>query len=505
MSIESDRGPSSDRMDTETTELKHRAFAGVTVLLSWNYASLFVAFLGNLVLARLLTPRDFGLVAIGATVMLVTTALTEGGLGSGLIQRPGRPTEAELRTLTGVQLALATFATAVIVAVAVPWGTIGQVTALMVTALPISALQIPGRVVLIRSVRVRSQATVDASALLAQYVWSISTVLLGMGVWGFASGTVARAVVGTAVMAAIPGAGLRRPSFERIRDFGELASFGARFQGVWIVVVVREQLVNVVTGVSGGIGTLGLWSLANRLMQVPYAPVEALIRVTFPTMSHLLAQKRETRPLVERFARVTAVGSAIILSAFVGSAPGLVPALFGDDWSGLVPALPGACLGLMIAAPLRTATSGYLFAADRPNTVLWSSIIYGVALVAVTAALLPLVGIAAIGLAWVAGAVGEGIVVAREVRRLSDARVVVQIIRPLLAAVLGGTAGWLAANEIGNDLVAGVAGGSVAFLVTLAVLFAISRRSLAEFFRTSKQSVRHALGRENVPRPVVIE
>ena len=149
----------------EPADLRRRAYVGVLSIFSWNYVSLFVAFLGNLVLARLLTPADFGIVAVGTTVSLLAIALTEGGLGSRLIQRPEAPSEAELRTLTGVQLSTTGVATVLIIICALPFGVVGQVTALMVTALPIGALQTAGRTLLIRNLRVSSLAATDVAGL----------------------------------------------------------------------------------------------------------------------------------------------------------------------------------------------------------------------------------------------------------------------------------------------------------------------------------------------------
>ena len=88
----SDTDPDSDRKPELTrAEVRTRASAGIFFRVSSGVLTLLIGFFGNLVLARLLTPKDFGLVAIGATVTLVASALAEGGLASGLIRRPDPP------------------------------------------------------------------------------------------------------------------------------------------------------------------------------------------------------------------------------------------------------------------------------------------------------------------------------------------------------------------------------------------------------------------------------
>ena len=193
-------------------EIRRRASAGLFVVASWGLANLLTAFFGNLVLARLLDPRAFGVVAVGSTVMIISAAVAEGGLGNAFVRRPEPPTAADLRTLTGVQLSFSMIVVVVVVAVGLSLGEVGQVTALMVLGLPLASAQSAGRVRLARDLHFRQITLIDAMSVLTYYAWSIAAVLLGAGVWGLASGTVARAAAGMVVVALIPSARLHRPS-----------------------------------------------------------------------------------------------------------------------------------------------------------------------------------------------------------------------------------------------------------------------------------------------------
>ena len=96
----------SDVLGLPRAEVRRRSLAGVFYLTSQNLANLLIGFFASLVLARMLTPNDFGVVAIGSTAILLAGALADGGLGAGMIRRPEPPTRAELRTLNGIQLTL---------------------------------------------------------------------------------------------------------------------------------------------------------------------------------------------------------------------------------------------------------------------------------------------------------------------------------------------------------------------------------------------------------------
>jgi len=472
---DSDDGVSSTMPAAEgVSEIKRRAFAGVMLVSGWNLISLLVAFLGNVVLARLLTPQDFGVVAIGATVLLVVGALTEGGMGAGLLRRPERPVPAELRTLTGVQLALTATAALLISAVALPFGTGGAVVAFMSIALPIFGLQTASRVMLNRDIQFRWITIIDAIGIVGSYAWSIAAVLAGLGVWGLASGSIARAVASTVILPFIPGGQLYRPTLEKLREFRPLVRFGIRFQLNWVVIVLRDQALNVVILLIAGVSTLGLSALAFRVLQVANVLGDAVGRVMFPTIARLLSEGEDVRPVLERAIRLTATVSAIFLAGFVASTPGLVPALFGPKWSDVIWIFPGATLGVMIASTIVYSSVGYLYAADRPGVVARASVAHGVGSIAATACLLPVIGVAGIGVGVAAGAIADGIAVVPMVHRLTGAKVVRPVVRPLIAGVLGATPGWLLANSRG-DFLSGVAGGALAAGLTFTALVLLAR------------------------------
>jgi O-antigen/teichoic acid export membrane protein len=476
-------------------ELRRRAFAGVFVAFSGGLLNLFLAFGGNLVLARLLTPHDFGVVAVGSTVILIASAFADGGLGAALVRRPEPPLPSELRTLTGVQLAVLTPAATAIALVAAPFGTIGEVTALMVFAMPITSLQTAGRLTLSRSLRLRSIFVVDAIGLTTFYVWAIFMVaFFGLGVWGLASAGIARAVAGTLSMVVTPAGGLYRPTLERLRELRETLVFGVRFQATWLVAVLREQGLNATTGVIAGVSTLGLWSLGQRLMLLPQLLQEAIGRVVFPTMAHVLAAGDEIKPLIERTARLSGTCFALLMSGFVAVAPALVPLVFGEKWSDVTLVLPGACLALLVAGTAVNPAASYLWAAGHPEVVLRAVILNAAIVIAASAALLPALGLVAVGVSLTAGAVAESLVLAPTLRRLSGASLLSAVPVPVAAATAGAALGWWISTSGLPSAADVVVSGLVAAATTAAVFAVLSRAALIDLSQVATKSFRHAFG-----------
>ena len=485
----------SETQEPSSTEIRRRATAGFAVVVSWSLVSLIVAFFGNVALARLLTPTDFGIFAVGSTVLLITAAFAEGGLGSGLVRRPEPPSRAELRTLQGVQLALTGLVAALIVLIAMNFGATGRVVATMACALPLASLQSPGRLVLNRAIRLRAASAVEMVAVVLSYAWSITGAALGFGVWALATGTVVRATVGSLAMAVVPGAGLHRPSLRGLRAFAPIIRFGARFQATWFVIVVRDQLVNVAIGARGDVHVLGLWSLATRLMLVPATIPESLSRVVYPMFSRTLSAGEDPSRTIARMARLGTIAAALTFPPFVASSVGLVPIVFGEQWNGVAEVLPIASLGVLLTTAILPVGIGYLFAADRPTVVLRAITTGAVLWLGATIALVPALGATAGAVGWVLGIVGEAGVVAVSVRKAALINMLRPVAAPALIAIGAAVTGVVAAHLLGPTLAASLVSGALAFFVALGALTLFDRTTLTDFVSVGRRSLRGALAR----------
>jgi O-antigen/teichoic acid export membrane protein len=475
-------------------ELKRRASGGIFIVGSRGLAILLVSFGGTVVVARLLTPRDFGVVAIGASLVLFASVISDGGLGGGLIRRAEPPAREELQALTALQLALTVGLVVATAVIAAPFGTIGWVTALMVSSTPVVALQVPGKILLERSLSYRPLAFLEVSQVLTYHMWAIGLVVAGFGVWGLATATIARAAAGSLIMARVSPVGLVRPGFSwrRIRP---LMAFGVRFQAASAMWLVRDQGMNASIAAVASVSTLGLWSLARRLMEIPFLLFDSVWRVSFPTMSRLVANKEDVAPLIERAVAMAAVGTGVVVTGLAGSAPGLIPGLFGEQWRGSSSVVPAACLGLGIGGSVSVATVGYLYAVGDASAVLRAGVLQTIAWFLVTLPLLPVLGVSAVGLGWFVSSVVDAVVLGRATVKSTRVRLVRPLVAPLAVGVFSACVGWVIADRGGASLVSGLAGGACSVLCFHAGLVVFRRQLLWETFRFAAGSMRAATSR----------
>ena len=456
--------------------IRDRGAAGAGLLTIRAAGAQAVAFIGTVVLAHQLTPTMLGMVAFGTTIVTIGNFFADGGLGAALIRRGDDPTVDELRALLALQVMLALVIALGATVVGLQAGTTGAVTAIMAWSLPLLALRAPHAIALERSLEYRPIATTEFAESLVYYAWAIATVAAGWGVWGVASAAIARAVTGSVLMTAASPLKVITPRVGQ-GTLRSMLAFGIGFQAVGLAGLVRAQGVNLVIAAVAGEQVLGYWSVAYRLMQVPFWVFHALWRVSYPTMARLRARGEDTRLTVERFARVTALLSGAMLAPLAASAHLVVPALFGASWAPSAAPLAWASAGLVISGPISVATAGYMYAEKGVRTPLVATVINGAVWIALTAILLPPLGIAGVGIAWMVASWTEAGVFSRALHRAGVA-VARMIIVPVVAAVASALLAYAAQTPLAPSLVPGIATAVVALAVYVALSYVFNRPDL---------------------------
>ena len=272
-------------------------------VVSWGFASIAITFLGSLVLARHLTPHDFGVIAIGQTVATLATVTSDGGIASGFIRRPDiLPRRPQVHQWcptshhdppghdhhsSGAPVRPCWIPDRAHRLVAADREPAGRRARRADTRAPISGDRVHG-------------STWNAGVLRV----SIAGVLMGHGVWSLASGMLIRAVVSTLVIGGIVGWATIVPSFRRYHDVLGVMGFGIGFSMTNLTYVLYEQAKNVIIVLIGGINALGIWALATRILQLPALIFRPIDSVAFPAFAQVISSGRNPRPVLERVARL---------------------------------------------------------------------------------------------------------------------------------------------------------------------------------------------------------
>ena len=457
-------------------DIGRRAASGAALLTAKGTLAQVLGLLSTIVVTRLLVPHQLGLYAIALSISAFLLLVGSGvGTASALIRRPTAPEHADLRAYTAFQLAASSVLAGVVILATRPFGSIGDLTAVMILSAPIVAFRGAGLIVLERRLLYKRIAAAETAEMVTYYAWTIATVAVGWGVWGLATATVARALVGTAFILALAPTGIVWPRWDRMR-IRAILGIGLRVQAVDLVVALRDQILILGAAAVGSVTVVAYWSLVLRIVQAPQSLLMQLVRVSFPAMSRIRSAGGDPGRLLPQILPVATILTGTLLVP-LAAAPALVPLLFGAKWAPAAGALTLVCIAVIVHTPMLIACQSYLWTAGDAKTPLRAQIVDLVVVVGIGLPLVPVLGVLGLAIGGVACAVANTVVLARTVDRQTNVNVVRHIRGPVLSWILAAAAAWVCAEAPGPLLLRATLSVCVAVGVYIGLLF-LTRREL---------------------------
>jgi O-antigen/teichoic acid export membrane protein len=391
--------------DGRRSDLGATAARGVGILVSRTLALQLLTVGVTLVLARLLSPADYGLFAIAAAVQSVAQVASGAGLSAALIRQAEDPTLRQRRAVSGFLLTTGSAFTAATLAVAfaaLPAAGVRAeaipVIAVTTIAVPIYALRAVPMVLLERHLSFGRVAVVETAETLAFNAFALAGALAGLGAYSLAG-----AVPATAAAGLLAARSLTRPGTGVSFDLGAvrpLAEFGLRASLLQLLTLARGLgFVTLVTAVAGT-ATAGFYAMASRLFSFPAALASAMQRVSFPA----LARSSSERP--RRAARAAALSAVLVslpLALLAGTSHALVTVLLGDRWLPTVDLILASSPGILLAASAIPAMIGLALSEGRPEAPIAAVVGSAIAMVAICLAAVPAWDTTGVGIAMSVG------------------------------------------------------------------------------------------------------
>lgn len=460
---------------------------------------LVIGLCGYLIFARVLSPTEFGTVALGLSITFFGHFLADAGLGAALLRRHEPPTKLELASVIGLQLAVMSLSIVIAVLIALVFDSrTAAVTAVFLGALPLLAMRVPAAISLERELRYGPLVVVDVFEVLVFNAIAVTAVLLGSGPFGLAGATIVKTVAGTIALSRLAPGFIMMPRL-RLAPLRAILRFGVMFQASGAVTLVRDLVGNVLVVAIGGYAMAGLAAIAGRVINVPVMMFQAISRVSFPAMSRLLGAGEDPRRPIERGVAIGAILASGLLVPLAAGGPDALVFILGEPWREAGTILPIVCLGLGIGMPISVIASGYLYALGDARTPLTANLAFTVAALASCAALLPLVGFLAVGVAAGVGSLMSLTVLSRAVRRHAGVRTASYVIRPVGAGITAFAAGSAASAIMSAPVTAAAVGAATSLAVYLGGLAIIDRTGLTTTAGLVVRSVRRVARAESTP------
>jgi PST family polysaccharide transporter len=327
------------------SDVNARAARGIRSLMGRMLVVQVMTFGAGIVLARSLTPAQFGLYFIATFFVSTFGMFADLGFGPSLIQQGKEIHVRELRVSLTLQLA----ATAVVVgllAVAGHWvarlyphASHATVWLIRVLALQLflTAFRSMSVLQLERDLRYGRVAAIEVVEAVAYQGVAVGLAVAGLGVWSFAIAVLVRGVAGTTIAFAMSPWRVGF-AFDR-RIARDLLRFGVPFQLSSIVQQAGGWLTPVLVGSLSGPGAVGFLGWASSNARKPLMLVDNVMRVAFPHFARLQHDRWEVERVLSQYLRVLLLASGLWVAEIIVAAPGLVPAIYGGKWLPAIPSL----------------------------------------------------------------------------------------------------------------------------------------------------------------------
>jgi len=333
-------------VDTFSTEhlhadLKGRSVRGGLLTLTSQGTQFFLTTISTVVLARLLTPADFGLVAMVTAITGLGQAFADLGLSEATIQREDI-SHKQVSTLfwinvaIGTTLMLATIGLAPVLAWFYGEPRLKEITLLVSLTFLIGGLRVQHDALLRRQMRFSSLAIRDVASTALAVPFGIVLAWRGAGYWALVALPLTLNATATTLswlMARwIPG--LPR----RDAKVGSMLVFGGNVAASYVVCNLNRSADSVLIGWHWGAGPLGLYSRAYNLLMLPVRQLAAPARsVAVPAFSRTQAEpERFARYYLRAINLIMWIITPVFGFLFVAAEPVIVLAL-GKQWQAAAP------------------------------------------------------------------------------------------------------------------------------------------------------------------------
>jgi teichuronic acid exporter len=297
---------------------------------------------GTLVVVRLLTPEDYGLMAKVAVVCTIASAIAELGLGAAIVRSIDLARD-DLRKIYGVSLLFGAGMTTAVIAAAPLLARLFQEPRLSAPIsvaslqIMIGALAIVPSALWTRDLSFQRLSKIEMGSGVASIAATLLLALLGASVWALVLGTLFGSIVRSVSLLTF---GERVSPRFSLRGIGEQLKFGLTLVGNRVSYFIVVQSDVLIGSMFLSTTEIGQYAVALQLATLPMTKVMGTINeITLP----VVAQQQGDRPKV-RQAVLKSIGliSLIAFPALWGIsavAPELVYVLFGTKWLDVVPAL----------------------------------------------------------------------------------------------------------------------------------------------------------------------
>lgn len=332
--------------------LKQKTVKGVGWSFADNIANSGITFLVGLVLANILTPEEYGIMAMVTIFIAVSNSIVDSGFSNALIRKINirsvdYNTVFYFNLIVSIFLYLILYVSAPAISVFFKEPVLVDVMRVIGWILIINALAIIPRTIFVRNINFKAQTKVSLIASVSSGVIGIGMALTGWGVWSLVGQQLSRQLLNTVFLWFFCR---WRPLWEfSIQSFKELFGFGSKLLASGLIDTIYRDIYYLIIGRFYSAADLGQYTRASQFNTIFSSNLTSVVqRVSYPVLSSI---QNEPERLLGAYRRVIKTTMLITFACMLGLAAvakPLIVILIGEKWLPAVYFLQIICFSGML-------------------------------------------------------------------------------------------------------------------------------------------------------------
>ena len=332
--------------------LKNKTVKGVGWSFADNIFNQGITFLVGLVLARLLTPEEYGLIGIITIFIAVFNSIVDSGFSNALIRKSDAK-EIDYNTVfisnmvLSVILFFAMFFSASAIAKFFNQPQLLPLTKVMSSVVIINAFAIIQRTILVKKVDFKTQTKVSLIASISSGAVGIGMAFAGYGVWSLVGQQISRQLLNSLFLWVF-SKWYPRLQFS-YQSFKQLFGFGWKLLVSGLIDTVWKEIYQVVIGKYYSAETLGQYTRARQFGTIFSSNLTTVVqRVSYPILSEIQDDRTRLKFAYKKVIKVTMLVTFCCMLGLAAIAEPMIVTLIGDQWLPAVPFLQIICFNMML-------------------------------------------------------------------------------------------------------------------------------------------------------------
>jgi len=332
--------------------LKDKTIKGVWWSFADNISGSGVSFLVGLILARILSPEEYGVMAMIAIFIAISNSIIDSGFSSALIRKIDvKDTDYNTVFYFNIVISICLYILLWICAPAISRffseSLLIPVIRVLGLVLIINSCSIIQRTVLVRNIDFKTQTKVSLIASLVSGGVGITMALYHCGVWSLVGQQLSRQFFNSVLLWIY---GKWRPLWEfSYKSFKDLFGFGSKLLLSGLIDVFYKNVYYIVIGRYYSATQLGQYTRAEQFSTIFSSNLTSVVqRVSYPVLSSIQEEPERLRDAYRKIIKVTMLITFALMFGLAAIAKPLIVILIGEKWLMAVPFLQIICFSEML-------------------------------------------------------------------------------------------------------------------------------------------------------------